>query len=89
MKVEILESFSDKESKAIQIKGEIVEMTEERVEYIISKNPNLIKPVEEKEESDLEFPKHIGGGYYELSNGEKVKGKDEAIKAEDELNRNE
>src|SRR5690625_309815 len=29
-----------------------------------------------------EFPKHTGGGYYELSNGEKVQGKDSAIEAE-------
>lgn len=35
--------------------------------------------------TDNEFPKHTGGGYYELSNGEKVKGKDEAIKAEEAL----
>jgi len=32
-----------------------------------------------------EFPKHTGGGYYELSNGEKVKGKDAAIEAEKAL----
>ncbi len=25
-----------------------------------------------------DFPKHTGGGWYELSNGEKVQGKDEA-----------
>jgi len=28
------------------------------------------------------FPHHVGGGTYELSNGEKVKGKDEALEAE-------
>lgn len=26
-------------------------------------------------------PKHVGGGWYELPNGERVKGKDEAIAA--------
>lgn len=30
-------------------------------------------------------PKHVGGGWYQLSNGEKVQGKDEAIEAEKEL----
>jgi len=30
-------------------------------------------------------PKHIGAGYYELSNGERVKGKDNAIQAQSEL----
>ena len=31
------------------------------------------------------YPKHVGGGYYELSNGEKIKGKDAAIEAEKAL----
>jgi hypothetical protein len=31
-----------------------------------------------------DFPKHTGGGWYELSNGDKVQGKDEAKKAEKE-----
>lgn len=32
-----------------------------------------------------DFPKHTGGGYYQLSNGEKVQGKDAAIEAEKTL----
>lgn len=36
-----------------------------------------------------DFPKHTGGGWYELSNGEKMQGKDEAIEAQNELNRGE
>lgn len=28
------------------------------------------------------FPKHTGGGWYELSNGEKVQGKEEAKEAQ-------
>lgn len=36
-----------------------------------------------KEDEEVEqFPKHVGGGWYELSNGERVQGKDEAIKEE-------
>src|SRR5690625_3011426 len=35
--------------------------------------------------ADSEFPKHTGGGYYELSNGEKIQGKDAAIEAEEAL----
>lgn len=38
---------------------------------------------------DSVFPKHTGGGWYELSNGEKVQGKDEAIEAQSELKRGE
>ena len=33
-------------------------------------------------EATDEFPKHTGGGWYELSNGEKVQGKTEALEAE-------
>ena len=32
--------------------------------------------------SDAEFPKHKGGPWYELSNGEQVRGKDQANAAE-------
>lgn len=35
------------------------------------------------------FPKSTGGGWYVLSDGEKVKGKDEAKEAQDKLNRGE
>lgn len=31
------------------------------------------------------YPHHVGGGTYELSNGEKVKGKEEALAAESAL----
>lgn len=41
---------------------------------------------EETKNADAGYtPEHIGGGYYELSNGEKVRGKDEALKAEAEI----
>ena len=46
---------------------------------------------EEEEEPDppegqsLIEPKHVGGGYYELSNGERVQGKEKAIQAENNL----
>ncbi|MGF2617737.1 hypothetical protein FZC84_11925 [Rossellomorea vietnamensis] len=33
----------------------------------------------------VEFPKHTGGGWYELSNGERVQGKEDALAAEAEL----
>lgn len=32
--------------------------------------------------ADPEWPKHLGGGTYELSNGEHVKGKKEAVEAQ-------
>lgn len=43
------------------------------------------EPAKEDAKEKSEFPKHVGGGTYELSNGEKVKGKEEAIEAEEAL----
>lgn len=39
----------------------------------------------ESQEDEAEFPKHVGGGNYELSDGSKVKGKDKAVEAEAQL----
>lgn len=38
--------------------------------------------VKEADDTEKTFPHHVGGGTYELSNGQKVKGKDEALEAE-------
>lgn len=60
----------------------------ERIKFLSDVHPRynkiFLSDVEEIGESD-EFPKHIGGGTFELSNGEKVKGKKEAIEAEKAL----
>ena len=68
-----------------------VEVSERRL-AILSTDQNaakkvLIEKVEEgqKEDGDIEFPRHTGGGVFVLSNGEKVKGKDAAIDAENAL----
>ena len=39
----------------------------------------------EDEGIEKEYPKHTGGGWYELSNGEKVQGKEVAEDLEKEL----
>jgi len=58
----------------------------DRVAFLAEVHPRYGKiylaDVQEIEET---FPKHVGGGHYELSNGEKVKGKQEAIEAEQDL----
>lgn len=82
MKVKILKSFSDKENKCIQYEGKEIEITEERAEQIMSAYPELIEVLED---STPEFPKHVGGGLYLLSNGEKIKGKAVAFEAEEKL----
>jgi len=50
----------------------------------VADQPNVQSDTQQGE-PDSKFPKHIGGGVYELSNGEKVKGKDAAIAAQAEL----
>jgi len=61
--------------------------TDERIESLASENNKrkeaLIQVIEAEEQE--RFPKHTGGGYYELSNGEKVQGKEKANEAEQAL----
>ncbi len=89
MKVKVLKTFLDAEDKCIQLEGKEIEMSEERVERITSTHPDLVEVLECAGEGAPEFPKHTGGGYYELSNGDKIKGKDAAVKAEEDLNKKE
>ncbi|WP_422122926.1 hypothetical protein DHX103_14440 [Planococcus sp. X10-3] len=72
------------------------EVSEERRQELRGKNNKAKKPVIKEfsvkeavkaaedpvDPVDPEFPKHTGGGYYELSNGEKVQGKENAVQAE-------
>lgn len=66
---------------------------EERVYFLTGVHPKYKKiylaevviDEQEPKADESEYPKHTGGGYYELSNGERVKGKDEAIEAENTL----
>lgn len=70
------------------------EADSKRVEFLSQVHPKYKKiflaDVESDGGKDIgsstdEFPKHTGGGWYELSNGEKVQGKDEAIEEEAKL----
>lgn len=49
----------------------------------------IARPVKEKdiETSNKEYPKHTGGGWYELSNKNKIQGKENAIKEEKKIER--
>jgi hypothetical protein len=46
---------------------------------------NKVEKSVPKEPAFSDFPKHTGGGWYELSNGDKVQGKEEAKEAEKEV----
>jgi hypothetical protein len=68
------------------------EPSDKRIEELSSNNNKvgevLILKVSEpssSSEDTMEFPHHIGGGYYMLSNGEKLRGKEKANKAEKKL----
>ena len=52
-------------------------------EYVEKLIETAIQP--QPENAAIQYPRHTGGGWYVLSNGEKVQGKDEAIKAQKEL----
>ena len=68
-----------KESLIVEVSAkESVEVEEVEVSETIDKEP-------ETDGVPKEFPVHTGGGYYELSNGNKVQGKHAAIQAEKEL----
>ena len=43
------------------------------------------KKTDDNDQNLPEWPKHTGGGWYELSNGEKVQGKEEALEAQAQL----
>lgn len=46
---------------------------------------NTVYSFEDKPSGNADYPWHLGGGYYELSDGSKVRGKDEAEKAEQQI----
>lgn len=98
MKVKALKEFNDIKSKKNRVVDEMFEVTQDRYEEILAadkENP-LVELLEDDTNeppgksndklSNSEYPKHIGGGQYELSNGEKVKGKDAAMIAQVAIN---
>jgi hypothetical protein len=79
LKIPVIRAFIDKNTKKPYNQGYVYESDNiERIKELQDKG--FLKDV--KTDS---YPKHTGGGWYELSNGEKVQGKDEAIAAEKKL----
>ena len=81
----------DKESIIVEVEGRTLEHeggVEEGVEDVESEVEGLsIGEVEEQPTGDLNDVSvyHVGGGYYELPNGEKVRGKEAAQLKLDEM----
>lgn len=65
----VLKQFTDKETKKKHLVGSEYEGSNSRISELFSKG-FLDEPPKE--------PNHIGGGYYELPNGERVRGKEKA-----------
>ena len=89
MLLKVLKPFIDKHTKETYEVGQEIEVTEKRgFEIIYSPilGPSFVVPIldegNEGDDQDIVYPIHVGGGHYELSNGEKVKGKEAAIEAE-------
>ena len=63
-----------------------LEVTPERIAELASNKNKRKRPLIKKDSKDAaNYPKHTGGGWYELSNGEKVQGKEDAEEAQAKL----
>jgi len=66
--------------------GETVDLSAETIEKLNKAGLGIILEVKIEDINETtERPRQVGGGYYELSNGEKVRGKDAAIAAQAEI----
>ena len=67
--------------------GKVYDLQKERAKQYVKHGyaeyiENAMKPKSKNEkEIPKKMPKHVGGGWYELPNGERVQGKEEAINA--------
>ncbi|ELK38878.1 hypothetical protein D478_27374 [Brevibacillus agri BAB-2500] len=81
-KYHVISDFIDKDTGLLIKSGDVFEADDERAEQLKEKQV-IGKEVQEQQEDDpdLDGLKKLGGGYYELPNGEKVKGKENALEA--------
>lgn len=82
-KFSVIADFTDRETGDEIKVGSIFEAIDDEHEARLRAACVIGKEVTD-EPSD-EWPKHVGGGNYELSNGDRVKGKDEAAEKQAEL----
>ncbi|KAA0762995.1 hypothetical protein [Bacillus sp. SH5-2] len=80
MELLVLNAFIDKETNIGYSQGDMYESNDSgRIAFLIEKG------FLQENQKPSKFPKHAGGGWYELSNGDKIQGKDEAVEAEQSL----
>ncbi|MDM5155849.1 hypothetical protein QUF88_19250 [Bacillus sp. DX1.1] len=79
----IISAFIDKDTLQGYSEGDVYESKDtERIAFLQEKR--FLRVPESKQE-DSDGLKHAGGGYYQLPNGEKVKGKEAALEALKEI----
>ncbi|TQR29398.1 hypothetical protein [Brevibacillus brevis] len=86
-KYHVTSNFIDIDTDELVKAGDIIEADDDRAELLREKQV-IGKEVQEQQDDDhdLEGLKKLAGGYYELPNGDKVRGKDNAIEALKVLN---
>lgn len=84
----VVKSFTGKKEKQNFIRGHKFKGTEKRVQELTDAGylekvdmPKVEAAVKNVNPETADQLKHVGGGYYELPNGEKVQGKENAEKA--------
>jgi len=82
MRFKVKKAFFDKEDgmKSYSENGIYVNDDEKRISELVRRGFIDDKNLDDSNETKADV-KHVGGGYYELPNGEKVKGKDKALAA--------
>jgi hypothetical protein len=89
--LEIIGKAEDQEEKALNAAPENKAFTPEENKDLHNLDPKKEEEPETDPEQDNEdtgekvYPVSTGGGWYQLSNGEKIQGKAEAIEAEENL----
>ena len=87
-RAELLASADNARKESLIVEVSVKEAVEEDEEVKVIEPDGITAETVTAPEIDgvpKEFPVHTGGGYYELSNGNKVQGKHAAIQAEKEL----
>ncbi|MBW4083525.1 hypothetical protein [Paenibacillus sp. S150] len=79
----VTSDFYDAETGDLIKSGSTFEADAERKEVL--RAAGVIGKEDKSASAQDKWPKHVGGGVYELSNGERVKGKEDAEEAEGKL----
>lgn len=84
MKYKVIKAFTCKLDHQKYAKGDIYETDDPDRAAFLQKKGRLGAMIEAPRvelPANQEEPKHVGGGWYELPDGSRIKGKEEALKA--------